>query len=58
MIRSARYLLKPTAGQSRKLDHLLWQQRLLYNSALAERKAAWEDEARTVTRFEQFAGLN
>jgi len=58
MIRSAKYLLQPTKGQRRRLDHLLWQQRKLYNSALEERKTAWESEQRSVTRYEQFAGLN
>ena len=58
MIRSARYLLQPTKGQAQRLDHLLWQQRKLYNAALAERKEAWEKEHRSVTRFEQFSGLN
>lgn len=58
MIRSARYLLQPTKGQTQRLDHLLRQQRKLYNAALAERKDAWEKEQRSVTRFEQFSGLN
>lgn len=58
MIRSAKYLLQPTKGQARRLDHLLWQQRNLYNAALEERKKAWEDEHRSLSRYEQFAGLN
>lgn len=57
MIRTGRYLLKPTKGQIQRLDHLLWQQRKLYNAALAERRDAWETEGRSVSRFEQFAGL-
>lgn len=55
MIRSAKYLLQPTKGQGRRLDHLLWQQRMLYNAALGERKTAWEREQRSVTRYQQFA---
>ncbi len=58
MNRSAKYLLQPTKGQARRLDHLLWQQRMLYNAALEERKTAWENEQRCVTRYQQFAGLN
>lgn len=58
MNRSAKYLLQPTKGQARRLDHLLWQQRMLYNAALEERKTAWENEQRRVTRYGQFAGLN
>lgn len=57
-VRSAKYLLQPTARQRVKLDHLLWQQRLLYNEALEERKKAWEAEKRSVTRFDQFKSLN
>ncbi len=58
MHRSVKYLLQPTPGQARRLDHLLWQQRRLYNAALEERKTAWENEQRSVTRYDQFAGLN
>ncbi|MCA1705525.1 MAG: helix-turn-helix domain-containing protein, partial [Actinobacteria bacterium] len=58
MNRSAKYLLQPTKGQARRLDHLLWQQRRLYNASLEERKTAWEEEQRPVTRYQQFAGLN
>lgn len=58
MNRSAKYLLQPTAGQAQRLDHLLWQQRRLYNAALEERMTAWEVERRSVTRYEQFAQQN
>ncbi len=58
MIRSAKYLLKPTKGQARRLDHLLWQQRKLYNDSLEERKSAWKDEQRSISRYDQFASLN
>ncbi|MGH9126526.1 MAG: RNA-guided endonuclease InsQ/TnpB family protein, partial [Acidimicrobiales bacterium] len=57
-VRSAKYLLQPTRGQSSRLDRLLWQQRLLYNRALEERNRAWEQEHRSLSRFEQFASLN
>jgi len=58
MIRSAKYLLQPTKGQARRLDHLLWQQRCLYNNALAERKQSWDQDGRSLSRYQQFASLN
>ncbi len=58
MHRSVKYLLQPTNRQRAKLDHLLWMQRNLYNAALEERKMSWETDARPLTRYEQFAGLN
>lgn len=58
MIRTAQYVLRPTKGQERKLEHLLGQQRYLYNAALAERKGAWEHEGRSVKKNDQFARLN
>ena len=56
--RTVRYLLQPTAGQRVRLDHLLWEQRKLYNRCLEERKTAWQGEGRSLSRYEQFAGLN
>lgn len=58
MHRSVKYLLQPTAGHALSLDHLLLQQCHLYNAALEERKTTWEIEKRSVTRYDQFAGLN
>jgi len=57
-VRTAKYLLQPTAGQRVRLDHLVWQQRKLYNRALEERRKAWQEEGRSLSRYEQFAGLN
>jgi putative transposase len=56
--RSVKYLLQPTAGQRVCLDHLLWEQRKLYNRCIEERQRAWAEEGRSITRYEQFAGLN
>jgi len=57
-VRTAKYLLQPTAGQRVRLDHLVWQQRKLYNRALEERRKAWQEEGRSLSRYEQFAGLS
>jgi putative transposase len=56
--RTVRYLLQPTAGQRVRLDHLLWEQRKLYNRSLEQRQTAWQGEGRSLSRYEQFAGLN
>jgi ribonuclease BN (tRNA processing enzyme) len=37
MLRTYKYLLRPTTEQSQKLDYLLWQSRLVYNAALEQR---------------------
>ncbi|HSH61444.1 MAG TPA: transposase, partial [Acidimicrobiales bacterium] len=57
-MRSAKYLLQPTTKQRQALDHLVWQQRRLYNQALEQRKRAWEEESRSITRYQQFSSLN
>src|SRR5258708_31536792 len=36
------YKLKPTPEQERALDTVLWRCRMLYNTALEERKTAWD----------------
>jgi hypothetical protein len=57
-VRTAKYLLQPTARQRVKLDHLLWEQRKLYNRSLEERQRAWQEQGRSLGRYEQFASLN
>ena len=57
MIRAAQYVLHPTKGQQHKLEHLLSQQRYLYNAALAEKRNAWAG-GRRVEKLDQFAALN
>jgi putative transposase len=47
------YRLYPTTSQERTLLATVETCRRVYNDCLAERKAAWEDEQRTVTKFEQ-----
>jgi putative transposase len=48
---------RPTPAQERALDEVLWRCRVLYNTALAQRKTAWERRHVTVGRYEQEAEL-
>lgn len=57
MQKAFRYLLYPNREQSEAMTRLLNTHRHLYNSALAERKAAYETQKRTVTYLEQSAHL-
>ena len=47
------FRLYPTASQEADLRETLETCRRFYNDCLAERKAAYETEKRTVTKFEQ-----
>src|SRR5438874_7784754 len=51
------YKLRPTTAQEAALATTLETCRHLYNRALAERKAAWEQEQRSVTFATQCAAL-
>ena len=57
MYRAFVYRLYPSPAQGRALSEQLDVHRRLYNRALAERKAAWETQRRSVTHGEQSAGL-
>lgn len=57
MNKAFRYLLYPNREQAEAMASLLNTHRHLYNSALAERKAAYETQKRTVTYLEQSAHL-
>lgn len=57
MKRSYKFRLRPTAGQHRRLEGCLRSHRHLYNSALAERKQAWEAQHRSVSYYEQSGRL-
>lgn len=57
MNKAFRYLLYPNREQSEAMTALLNTHRHLYNSALAERKSAYEVEKRTVGYQEQSAHL-
>src|SRR5262249_30742470 len=47
--------LRPTPAQEQALDVILWRCRELYNTALEQRKTAWERCQVTVSRYEQEA---
>jgi putative transposase len=52
-----RYRLYPTQQQERALAEMLDTHRHLYNRALAERKAAWEERQESVSNGQQSARL-
>ena len=49
--------LKPTPQQERQLELLLWRCRVLYNTALEQRSAAWQRCHVCLTRYQQEAEL-
>ena len=49
--------LRPTPGQERALDEVLWRCRDLYNTALEQRITAWQRCHVSVSRYEQEAEL-
>lgn len=53
MIRTYAYRLYPSKTQARLLFKTLETSRQFYNSCLEERKQAWEQERRTITKTEQ-----
>ncbi|MGD0611198.1 MAG: helix-turn-helix domain-containing protein [Anaerolineales bacterium] len=55
ILKTFKYRLYPTKAQEERLDQTLETCRGWYNTCLAERKAAWENEQRTVGQFEQLA---
>ena len=52
MVKTYRYRLKPTRSQVSTLERQLELCRFVYNDTLAYRKNVWEQEQRTVKRFE------
>ena len=55
IIKTFKYRLYPTKAQELLLDQTLQTCRYWYNACLAERKTAWENEQRTVGKYEQMA---
>ena len=53
IIKSFKYRLYPTQVQQRQLEQTVETCRRWYNLCLAERKVAWENEHRSVNRYEQ-----
>jgi putative transposase len=52
-----KYKLKPMPEQERQLEQFVWRCRLLYNSALEQRKTAYERCNITLSVYQQQAGL-
>jgi Helix-turn-helix domain len=52
-----KYKLMPTPNQIQALELVLWRCRLLYNTALEERKTAWERSGVSVNYYQQKAEL-
>jgi putative transposase len=52
-----KYKLYPTSVQARVLETVLWRCHTLYNTALEERKTAWERHQVSVNYYEQKAEL-
>jgi len=55
LLKTYKYRLYPSKAQARLLDQTVETCRRWYNTCLAERKAAWETEKRSVGKFEQLA---
>ncbi len=55
ILKTYKYRLYPSLAQSRLLDQTVETCRHWYNACLAERKAAWETEKRSMSKFEQLA---
>jgi len=54
-VRTYKYRLYPTNAQARTLDFLLWQGRTIYNAALEQRIATYQDTGKGATYAEQWA---
>jgi putative transposase len=54
VIRTYKYRLYPTKAQARSLDFLLWQGRNVYNAALEQRIAVYEETGKGVTYPQQW----
>src|SRR5262252_388977 len=52
-----KYKLMPTPARERVLEHVLWRCHTLYNTALEERKTAWERCRVSVSYYQQKAKL-
>ena len=55
MIRTFKYRLFTNKRQRSALDFILWQQRILYNTALEQRKTVYEDTGESVNYVGQWA---
>lgn len=57
VLKAFKYRLYPTREQARKMSDTLWLCSILYNRCLAERRDAWQNGRKTITKFDQMAAL-
>ena len=55
MIRTFKYRLFTNKSQRDALDYILWQQRILYNAALEQRKTVYEETGKGISYDDQWA---
>ena len=55
MLRTYKYLLRPTVEQMTQLDFLLWQSRLVYNAALEQRITTYRETGKGIGYGAQWA---
>lgn len=55
MIRTFKYRLFTNKSQRDALDYILWQQRILYNAALEQRKTVYEATGQGISYADQWA---
>ena len=55
MIRTYKYRLRPNKGQEETLDFLFWQARDLYNAALEQRTAVYQETGKGINYGAQWA---
>ena len=55
MLRTYKYLLRPSPEQLKKLDFLLWQSRLVYNAALEQRITTYQETGKGIGYGSQWA---
>ena len=55
MIRTYKYRLYTNKSQRDALDFILWQQRIMYNAALEQRKRVYEETGKGISYAEQWA---
>jgi putative transposase len=48
MLRTYKYLIRPSPEQEQRLDFLLWQSRLVYNAALEQRIATYQETGKGI----------
>lgn len=56
MLKTFKYKLYPTRKQTQAIEEMLESHRRIYNTALAERKNAWEERQESVSYGDQSAG--